>query len=951
MSAFDQNDIVVTDEKMNKSAFDENDVVSPVMASRGSSSANGGDASSADIKKAGEFSAGDTFLQHLPQGALFGSSDEIIGAGASIVDPWQRVLNKLDVLDESPSQILDRQNGQPETSLLDDVGRAVTKGNPMKFAVPGYGYGNDQVNLLLNKMGIDASLPALQNDPVYSGVRDISREELQQSADQHPFPAFAGTMTGAIATIPFMPQALTNIASVPKTAGVVEKAIASGINSVPLSVITGAGMTNADNMPQQLEDIKQNVGVGGVISSAAPVVGAMASKVGGALKDIGNFVAPNFAIGKELGNKNINIMGKNASNPNSAYGQYYNSVADEVQSPISQSIEAKVSQENQGIGVAKLNNMTEVGKLEAQLAELKDTRARNSIHIADSEKAYYDAEINQLQTKVDDANTFVKDQKQLVKNDLIKNSSEQGATKIQNDLSNVHEGFKQDYEIIDKEIGNFIFDMNGPVSNFYNNPKVSTTLKLQPDKFKAMASEIQNYLTDPSTGQGGMNRIMFKDFVNGTDGKKPEFDNIIGKYFPELAPYTNEVKSNLRVEQLGQLRNSGNHKLEAAADILEATNEKFSKYKTLFDKFLPKDEYGNVISSPELTAGVKDTIESRYMPETQRNKASNFVQLMDEIPEQHIKDKIMANIEDANIDKINADSSIEKTLKDIEAYKKEIKVLSRELSDPSRVNLWRGQDLIGNANADDKIAFLNGKLVDEQVKLNMKLNEYVRGTKNQTTAIDKIISLPHSVDRDTAIANTIRSGDTLTNNSPLNQVIAEGQPNTKIDLASRIEHLQELIGLGRNIKEGMRGVIDPSSLAGDHVGRISAATTKSLSGIAGNMVGRTQNAFSDNFVTQLGSKMGIGPIANTPLLAPAVSSYQQNVNVPPKDEVGNDRVIQTMNGKLSLEELMSSISNKPLEDVMKLDATGQAALKNSLIQISPEVRKYLEEKRAKNGQP
>lgn len=306
MSAFDQNDIVVSDEKMNKeSAFDSNDVVSPVIASSGNASSNGDDASKSKIKKPGEYTATDTFVKHVPQGALLGHSDEAIGYGASLADPWQRILHRIspEHFSESPSEILDKNAGKPKSSVLDDIGRALTKGNPVKSMVPGYAYGNDQINLLLKKIGINEELPSIQSDPVYTGVRNTSREELAESAKQHPIPAFAGNMTGGALTYAVTPAALTAPFKLAKGAKLTEKALTAAANSIPMSVITGAGMTDAENFPQQLEDVKNITAMGGLLSAAAPVVAAPLKAAGSGFVKARDYVLPDYSVGKKIGEK------------------------------------------------------------------------------------------------------------------------------------------------------------------------------------------------------------------------------------------------------------------------------------------------------------------------------------------------------------------------------------------------------------------------------------------------------------------------------------------------------------------------------------------------------------------------------------------------------------------------------------------------------------------------
>lgn len=234
------------------------------------SHASAADKTDDDEKPTQHYSKLETGAQHFGQGALAGFSDEATGLGASIVDPYQRVLSRLGITDEAPSQILERTHNKPQPSMLSDVGNAVT--SPMKLLQPGYLYGNDQLNALAKKLGIGLHAPAIQDDKVYTGVRDIAREDLKASAKEHPWTAGIMEGVGGAASLALSPMKALNtpLLEAPAGSGLVEKGIAGAVNSIPTSAAIGAGTTDAKNLPDQLHDVGNMVGTGGMISAVAP---------------------------------------------------------------------------------------------------------------------------------------------------------------------------------------------------------------------------------------------------------------------------------------------------------------------------------------------------------------------------------------------------------------------------------------------------------------------------------------------------------------------------------------------------------------------------------------------------------------------------------------------------------------------------------------------------------
>lgn len=64
--------------------------------------------------------------------------------------------------------------------------------------------------------------------------------------------------------------------------------------------------------------------------------------------------------------------------------------------------------------------------------------------------------------------------------------------------------------------------------------------------------------------------------------------------------------------------------------------------------------------------------------------------------------------------------------------------------------------------------------------------------------------------------------------------------------------------------------------------------------------------------------------------------------------IGKQNIVPTTSGLKNIDEVLANVTNKPIKDIMEMDSVSRAALKNNLLQISPEIRKYLNDLEEEN---
>ena len=694
------------------------------------------------------------------------------------------------------------------------------------------------------------------------------RDYQKMLTDKRPIASGAGEVFGNIALLAASPKKLiAPLEAIPQVAKgiqaikglpLVGKALGYGaeiakntVNAAPM-IAAQTAMNPEVPMEQVPEQIQENM-ILAPIANVGIDAAVGAGKVGykGA-KAIGNFIAPDFAIGKKLGQMGINVMGDAVSDAGSKFGQYYNNLIDDILNPISKHVETNVAKEKQMIGVANANyRLAETG-IKSEIDRFKNIKANIGERIDKEAANNADEQIRLLQDKLSFLQAAKDKAKLDTKETYLKGNTDKGHTFTQKHLGDAEEVLKSNYDLIDDQAKDIKFNINKPLSEFYNDPVVMGIFAQNPEKAEVVRNVLQAYDIDG----GGVGRDTFKKLLNGltVNGKRQpaELDKIIGGLFPELSVNgaLGNLKQGIRQDQYQQLIDAGRPDI---AEFLMKTNQEFSTYKPLFDKFLPRNDYNEITSSAPLMSGVKSLIESKYNPEIS-NSASDFVKLIDKIPDPKVKASIMKNLEGLNMDKVNMDELVKANIDDIAKVKRQIDFVKKEIKDNDQFTTFAAEKNNANRAIDRKLLELESHLVNAQKKLDNRLSQYSISGKPQENIIDKITAKSHPYDRNEAISNVVRSNDTLTKNSPLNTLLDAVQPTVpNVDLRSKAKELNDILGLSQTVGQGFKGAFDPSMLKGnlDGAGRITGATTKSMSGIVGNVAGRTMNAITDNPIARL----------------------------------------------------------------------------------------------------
>ena len=231
-------------------------------------------------------------------------SDEAIGYAASqIIDPWQRVLSHTGLVDKAPSQYME---GKP-SSLAEDVGSAIRK--PLETGINplAYLYANEQINKALG-----TKLPSIQQDKIYTDVRNQIREDARKAISAHPAASFLGAGLGTALTIPLTPAKLLTPLKVAENAGLMTRVAKGAVNAMPTAAIQGAMATEAETLPEQAKDVALITGIGGAFGGT---LGALAPSIAASGEKLGGFIeksAPTVYKAYELGRQGINIFNEYA---------------------------------------------------------------------------------------------------------------------------------------------------------------------------------------------------------------------------------------------------------------------------------------------------------------------------------------------------------------------------------------------------------------------------------------------------------------------------------------------------------------------------------------------------------------------------------------------------------------------------------------------------------------
>lgn len=957
---------------------EDDGVVKPTLAaSITKSSASGEDTSSVDEVwnevPNKDYSYTDSFEKGVEQGATLGFADEMKGGINAGLSAGQTLLHKLGIAD-----------------------------NPSPYAV------DEQMQ------ADGFIMPDANGKSPYADARDDARVDYNAAQNANPKMNFLGNLAGGLITTPLAPAKLiAPLGSAAKMAPLAMDAVNVGrnvgiatkvaANSIPLSLVAGTGMSEGNNALDIAKDATMSAGVGAVLSPALhatiPLAGEKLGKIKDNMVEIADAIPGEPVTKFKLGLKGIIGISKTAKTKiediiNTQVSMLKGKV-DEVglqrQLKANDMLKANASSVEQ--------NHQELAALQNDLHEYKTNATRHAndeiktIHA--DQKASLENQIKLKQAEIDArledyqentykvASDYEKQHQNVVDNyNRLKNNKagvldstepDDIARDVQDALLADKDYLSAGFESADGALldNNIRFKIDKPVAKLTENIEGLVKGKSgdTADAIRKTNADIINqlypYLTD-----GAIDRNSLKTLLNGSKNqygtKDPSGLKILRNSIPKDMRYLYDnalrgLDKELRSAQDGQLRQLG---YTALADEYQALNKGWSKYLELKDTFLPESlsrehpEYKSAIVTQVKDMGkrgVEDAATGRgaslyNLVNENADALPNFGTMKDRFDDYINRYKQNINATNLNENKI---ANIKNMLSDLKKY---AHAPNERSHDPVIQNMLRA-----NVNDENIMQGLQSKIGNE--------NAYPLDVKNQLAAKEEFLAdlklpspqNPVFVDKNLSIQNKLAEIKRLKEEAvgimapqkkdyAIDKLIGMGiedQQKYLNGLIKAADRERQLGGLGSKTEElkklvediGVdRATFDPQvkemqDLIMAHGDDIDLALGSS---------GRTAGSISD--IVGFGSNL-LGKLMPNKIAGKGMGMLNQAA-----DAVGNVKAIPTKNGAMSLEELMSSISNKPLEDVMKLDATGQAALKNSLIQISPEVRKYLEEKRAKNGQ-
>lgn len=958
MSAFDKDDIVGQTEQVptKGSAFDSNDIV-------------------IEQPKKEKPTRKESFMAGAEQGATLGFADEIGGAMQQGMSLTQDLLHKLGIADNPSPYTQDRELGiDPDADPYiegRDMAREKYKAAEQAYQskIPFTDIKVNPYNFAGNVAGALATLPLM--------------------------PAKAIAPVGQAAKLVPALDALSigkNVASLGKTA----------LNSVPLSAATGIGISEGETVGQVADDAVTAATTGAVLSpllqAGIPAVSGATKKTGEAVHDVLNLIPGEPMTRMKLGLKGI--LGVSVKTKKK--------IEDIINSQVGKfkdSVESKAANQKLQQDIGLHNIETQIMDYENRITSLtddyhnlntqRDSYKRDAILTKTDEKAgIIKSEQDRLAKEIKDLEAqrdSLLDSYQTRVNETIQNhESELAAVKAQKDIldqkqttlkelrpqeiaDSAQEAFQNDVKLVKQRYDNLDSQLENRNVKFNLDPDLNDFEK-ELSRFagddEVLIKANENIMKNLNKYKGGeIDRKEFIDLLNGyknkygkqsLSGLRKALKGAPANYEREYQQLFDGLENKLRETQDLQLRDWGHADL---ADGYKDVNQAYRTVKNLEPK------YGNQDYSSKLVSEIKDLGKfgkadvnkgSKGIVKDISDSSEFFPNLSNILPEQidpYVREATEV-IPGQVMQNASKKANLETLLSDLRGNTKRPNKFSTNPEDLKVLNSVN--DLEAQA-AGQQEALRNKQFAPEKQSAINKLEQELDILKNDPTANEKYGQFTNEIN-----ANELKRKELLSNIQQQKQnksnLLAPKEKTTQIDkmlavapvdredylrklilaadkertvggagsAVQKLDELQTQLNLPNSALDAERKHLqDLLSAYKDDVD-FALSSSGNTAGNIGDFVGAASN------ITGYAANRLASPVALTKKVGDKVSNA-----------IGTAKVIPTTGGMKNIEEILAKISNKPLDKVMEMDSVGQAALKNSLLQISPAVRQHLEKKDSK----
>lgn len=935
MNEFDTEDIV------NPSEFDAADLATPVAPK--------------------DYTKTESFIKGAEQGATLGFADEAQGAVSGISDDMMRIANLLSggKVGPSPTQVDEQLAAQG-------------------FKAPSSG-------------------------TMYDVVRDEARQDYNAAAKANPMSNFAGNLVGGALTLPFMPaKAIAPLGQVSRNAPIMARLGKAAINAAPLSAVTSAGISEANTIPELASDVAlgtaTGMALGPIVDEAAPLVGKGLTKVKDKSAELLNMFPGEPVNRFKLGMRGIIGVSQSTADKienilNKQIGKFRNKIDEEELTRLNsqnsklQNIESSILANDATI--KKLSNdysdiLTQQSAYKRDALNTKKTEKSNVIDEAsatlkkqieeakaqrDALLADYERETFESISKYESDLAEAKAKEELLKNEKIRLKdldSKQIASKTQDAYNTDLAQVKSNYDMLDADLlnRNVKFNISQDLKEFENTIK---GLARNDEELLALNDDITSTL---KKYKGTIDRKTLIDLINGFKDKygkqqgshlkflrskikDPNTNRLYGSAFDSL-------EDSVRKTQDFQLREFG-HK-----DLADQYAQNNSAYRALKDL----EQYGGEDYAASLVSQIQDLGKfgnvgvnkgaKGILADIEKNQKllPSFARILPDEISPYIK-KSTEDLPNEMMQNSGVIGNLENLLSELKSNKKmpnkfsqnkkDVELLAKitELEDlitNTKKNLDTGafgDDVQNRVSQLEKEIEVLSNVPDEnptytkftdKAKENQKLRDDLLNANQRSNLAKRDILTPTPK---TSQVEKLLAKDPIDRDAELRKIIqAADKERTIGGRGSAVEKLESLANeLNVDTKDLDPEIKELQDLLSAYQDNVNFAFNKS-GGVAtgGETIGALSNA--------AGYIAGLPVRAGKAVAAPVNKALQY---------VGKQNVVPTTTGLKSLDEVLARISNKPLENVMEMDATGKAALKNTLLQISPEVREYLEKQEKNKG--
>ncbi len=502
----------------------------------------------------------DSFIGGATQGATLGFGDEGVGVGETLMDLGHSVLNKLGIVD-TPS---------------------VT-----------------QTNRELAKQGVTGDVGPTTRGDLYDVARDEERARLKELEQANPMSYLGGNIVGGIPTGIATAGALSPLKAA-ADAGVLAKAGVAAANNVIPGAIAGAGLSEAETIPELAADTAIGAGLGAATGGALNLAGqGLVGAANQAAKAIPQSARDAFTRGRQGVNTNTpefyDTVSQSTQNKAddivtaSGVGRESENVA--IKAEANEALQAakdklQTAKDAQRIGIdqqsQELSNqrLKELEALQAKKAQLEQSKKKFNDEfnlVEEKARQKYSENQNKLASKIDELETLDAQAKEL-------EIQKQNATNKQNIVAANREGNK-----LLKDLKTKVADVRTAASKEYDElDKTAEALGVFPDTRGAISNLEQSLVNtiDDGTAANVLNKVKGYLAKESTPQSYRELKRVLNDLRNHASPSVrNAAKSSEKILR-NDYANALGEKSPELADRLARNNNTWGRIADIEDSYL-----------------------------------------------------------------------------------------------------------------------------------------------------------------------------------------------------------------------------------------------------------------------------------------------------------------------------------------------------------------------------